>query len=133
MSRLIVESIDWNDAAQAALSIDAPCSVLDIKKQVIEDKAVLFQVSDFNTHDVLCYYVLRVDALVNGNEGVVIAMVAVNHQSGLDLVRSLEPIVIGQLKNCISIRLHTFRAGMVKKLSSLGWQPQEFVMSKKLC
>jgi hypothetical protein len=42
------------------------------------------------------------------------------------------PIIEKQFIGCRSIRIHTGRAGLVKKLAALGYEGREFVMGKKL-
>lgn len=129
MTGLKVECLDWTDEAQEALSIESfNCSVLDIKRQVVDDKAALFKISQ--NDETLGFYVLRVDKLEAGFEGVVIAMACKN--SEFDMIQTLEPVIRGQFINCNSIRLHTARGGLVKKLTKLGYMPQEFVMKKFL-
>lgn len=128
-TELKIDCIAWNDEAEKALTISSlNCSVLDIKKQVIKDLASLFQISIKS--EIVGYYVLRVDELVEGNEGVILAMACVN--KGFDMTAILDPVVSQQFKNCIAMRVHTARAGLVKKLDKLGWMAQEFVMKKAL-
>lgn len=126
---LIIDCISWNESAENALSIQSlNCSVLDIKKQVNNDLASLFQISIKN--EIVGYYVLRIDEYVSGNVGVVVAMACVNQ--GVDMTALLDPVISKQFKNCVAMRVHTARAGLVKKLSKLGYMPQEFVMKKAL-
>ena len=54
---------------------------------------------------------------------------------GNDLSRAIIPILEGMAKQlgCKSIRLHTLRPGLVKKLSeNMGWFVSEFVMRKAI-
>ena len=129
MTGLKVECVDWSDEAQEALSIESfNCSVLDIRRQVIDDRAALFKIT--RNDETLGFYVLRVDKLEAGYEGVIFALACKN--SEFDMVETLEPIMRSQFINCQSIRLHTARGGLVKKLTKLGYMPQEFVMKKFL-
>lgn len=128
-AKLKIDCIEWNDDAQIMLDIPSRnCGVDDIKRQVVNDLASLFKIS--LNDEIIGYYVLRVDTLAHGNEGVIIAF-ACNHQK-FDMTALIEPVIAKQFKNCISMRMHTARAGLVKKLNELGWQPQEFVMRKAL-
>lgn len=126
---LIINDCDWCDQAQEMLAAAVPnASVLDIKQQVDDEGAQLFSVSRDGV--IIGYYVLRVDYLVEHCEGVIIAATA--YGKDIDLTVEVLPSIEQQFKGCKFIRIHTARAGLVKKLAASGYMPLEFVMIKGL-
>jgi len=43
------------------------------------------------------------------------------------------PMVERQFKGCATVRIHTDRPGMVKKLLALGYGEPEMIVRKKIC
>lgn len=123
------ELCEWCDEAEQMLLAAANhCSIDDIKNQVFLDDAQLFRVS---TGEVLIgYYVLRIDQLFDHSEAVIVA--AAGRNELIDLTMTVCPAIENQVVNCKFIRIHTSRPGLIKKLSAIGYAPQEFVMRKAL-
>lgn len=92
-----------------------------------ENGAPLFRVAADG--EAIGYYLLRVDYLPEGAEGVIVAAAG---RPGFDLAEMCLPYIEGQFKGCKSLRVHTARPGLVRKLAGVGWRPMEFVMKKDL-
>lgn len=67
----------------------------------------------------------------NGKEFLSVASIG---QAAENLTAEIIPILEGIARehHCSTIRLHTLRPGLVKKLFSLGWLASEIVMRKQL-
>lgn len=121
-------AVAWCDEAERMLlSAVQTCSILDIKGQV-ENGAQLFKLTQGNV--LIGYYVLRVDHLSGHDEGVIVAAAGVHKD--IDLTATAVPVIETQFLNCKFLRIHTARAGLVKKLAAIGYEPQEFVMRKQI-
>ena len=103
-------------------------SLSDWKEQVKNGVARLFlgRCGD----EVIGAFVLRIDQRSNGPEGVIVA--AAGNMPGVDLVATLLERVERLFVNCVSVRLHTARPGLVRKLSRYGYEPREFVIGRAL-
>lgn len=125
---LVVKNCQWSDDAAQVLSaaIDY-CHIDDLKSQV-ESGAQLFSVEQ--DHCTIGYYILRVDALIHGFEGVIVAIAG--RTSSINLIDALYSTLEKQFTGCNSLRVHTARCGLIKKLTKIGFTPQEFVMRKEL-
>lgn len=123
--KLTVQPVEWSPrAAEVLAEVGNP---EDYARQV-KAGAVLFRVSDAAGGEV-GYYLLRVDELVAGAEGVLVAAVG---SADEDLTAGLLPVIEKQFVGCRSIRIHTRRPGLARKLSRAGWDGAEIVMRKAL-
>lgn len=86
--------------------------------------AALFYVMD-GEKPVGCYLLRR-----DGTEGVVIG--AAGDGAGVDLISAILPVIEGQLSDCASIRIHTSRPGMIRRLTHAGYEAREMVLCKVL-
>lgn len=125
---ITVQAVPWSDDAEAALSLACGTvwhiSVDTLGRRVAEG-AALFQVIAEGA--VVGYYVLAVD----GDEGVLLA--AAGRVNGVDLTDCLMPIIEAQFVGCASLRVHTSRPGLVKKLvKNHGYNGVEIVVRKAL-
>lgn len=128
-NKITAVSVRWNREAEKMLTAAVQwCDIADIKRQVLHEGALLFRASHGGA--LLGYYVLRADKLERGFDGVIVA--AAGRHPDFDLTASIVPLIEQQFKDCRAIRIHTARAGLIKKLSGMGYQPQEFVMRKSL-
>lgn len=124
---LTVEAVAWCDEAAAMLADAVPFGcVADLAAQA-EAGAVLFRVSEGGR--TAAYYLLRVDHNATGAEGV---MVAAAGRAGVDLTRVVLPVAEKQFKGCHSMRIHTARPGLARKLARAGYGNVELVLRKKL-
>jgi|GEM_PF-6492087 len=69
-------------------------------------------------------YLLRVD----GDEGVILA--GAGDGGGIDLVGVVVPIMEQQFVGVRSIRVHTSRPGMLRRLVAQGYEAREMVLAK---
>lgn len=128
MNDLIIKNVAWCDEA-ALMFIDAVdnCHVADLKAQV-NNGATLFKVTA--NKSLVGYYILRIDDFIAHSEAVLVA--GVGSHPGINLTDSIIPVIEQQFTDCKYLRIHTARSGLVKKLSHLGYEPQEFVMRKQI-
>lgn len=101
-------------------------SPADIRYQVESQGAELWHAK--HKGQVIAAYVLRVDSTPEGNEGVIVA--AGGALAGFDLTANLLPHVERMFKGCGSVRIHTARPGMAKKLARQGYALRELVFTK---
>ena len=100
----------------------------DWKAQVDSGAAKLFLVHADGVVSGAC--VLRIDQRSDGPEGVIVA--AAGNVPGVDLIATLLEKIENLFIGCVSIRAHTARPGLVRKLSRYGYEPREFVLGR-LC
>ena len=100
----------------------------EVRYQVEAFGAELWHVMDGG--EVIAAYVLRVDSGPDGDEGVIVA--AGGKLAGFDLTANVLPHIEAMFKNCKSVRIHTARQGMAKKLVGQGYRLQELVFTKGL-
>jgi hypothetical protein len=105
----------------------ATATLDDIKKQVSEG-AQLFEVQHLG--ETVVAFVLRIDRLTTKNEGVIV--VAAGELPGVDLTSSIVPTIEKMFIGCHSIRMHTDRIGLAKKMERLGYVASEIVLRKGL-
>lgn len=123
---LKVRPVPWSAEAEAVLACAVPhAEISDIKAQ---GGAVLFEVEAGGER--VGFYVLRVDTMPSGSEGVLVA--ACGSLGGSDLTESLLPHIEGQFRGCGSIRIHTARPGLARKLARKGYSAGELVLRKTL-
>lgn len=127
--KLTIAAGKWSPWAERELQHALPYApVDDLRRQVEEHRARLFYVR-YQKKRIACY-VLRID----GNEGVIVAAAGAFNdpvrEGEVSLVKALLHHVERQFKNVWAVRIHTARAGLVRRLSAAGYQPQEFVMRK---
>jgi len=76
-------------------------------------------------------YVLRVDRMENGKEGVIVA--AGGRLPGYRLLRSILPVIeANQMHGCNTIRIHTARPGIAREMRRAGYVVREIVLAKGL-
>lgn len=122
------ELVGWSDDAAAMLkNATHNCTIEDLEDQVING-ASLFRLT--LNDELLGYYILRIDHLKYWSEAVYVAGAGKN--TDFDLAKLSVLMAEKQIQHCKCLRIHTARAGMVKKLTQLGYQPQEFIMMKEL-
>jgi hypothetical protein len=126
---IIVDAVRWSKSAAAVLSEATPYASADDLQAQEKAGAKLFRVTCDKKR--VGYYLLRVDRLAAGNEGVVVA--AAGKLDGVDLITLLMPTVEKQFIGCQTMRVHTARPGMARKLAVKGFAAGEIVLRKKLC
>lgn len=122
--------IEINPAAWSAHAAGVLSEVgnADDYKAQVKRGAKLFRVSEGENE--IGFYLLRVDKNPSGAEGVLVA--AVGRDKNNDLTEVILPVIERQFFGCKSIRIHTQRPGLAKKLSRAGYGAAEMVLRKPL-
>jgi len=115
------ETANWLTFAQQHATLE------DLREQ-INQGAALFHV--YHLGQLVGAMILRVDQSASGAEGVVVA--AAGRLPGFDFTLDLLPHVEKMFHNVKSVRIHTARPGMARKLARAGYQPSEMVFSKAI-
>ena len=126
--KLISQPVGWSEEAESILAHAVTGGGTENIGRQIAAGAQLFRLTHGNA--LIGYYVLRVDHLATHSEGVFVA--GAGRHPDIDLTATALPIIERQFIGCEYIRIHTARAGLVKKLAGIGYEPLEFVMRKKL-
>lgn len=118
----------WGPEAERLLPLALQhASLREIEDQVKNGAALFYVTQDGKT---VAAFVLRVDHTVEGSEGVIVA--AAGRLEGGDLMASCMPAIESLFTGCQSIRYHTARPAVARKMSMLGYEPCEIVCKKKL-
>lgn len=99
----------------------------DLREQIGQG-AALFHV--YQAGKMVGAMILRVDQSASGAEGVVVA--AAGRLPGFDFTLDLLPHVERLFHGVKSVRIHTARPGMARKLAASGYTPTEMVFSKAI-
>lgn len=130
MDQVQINPAEWSEEAGAVLAPAIPYgSVSDLEMQIKHEGAKLFEVIAENAGRV-GFYVLRIDKNASGFEGVIVA--GAGSLRGVDLVELVVPAMEKQFMGCASVRVHTARPGLAKKLAGMGYGAGEIVLRKKL-
>lgn len=125
---MIITRGSWTPDTEALIaSALSTAGLADIKREV-EDTASLWVLCDDDA-ETLAAFVLRVDQLADGCEGVVLAA---GGKADFDLTAVVMPHIEKMFVGCKSMRVHTERMGLVKKLKLQSWYLAEMVMRKEL-
>lgn len=106
------------------------CTLADIKAQEASGGR-LFAVTDETGAAVVALF-LRIDELTERKEGVIVG--AGGGLSGVDLTAEVLPGIedIFRQAGCTSMRIHTERTGLVKKLAKQNYTLSEIVLTKEI-
>ncbi len=140
--QLSAKHIRWDDIAREALSNprvspgDDPIMAADwYEREVTEGRLHLMRYSDGEGRPVahVAWWIDPNSATPEGGAEFVIAG-AVSALPSIDLVGALLPGLEGMARamGCVSIRFHTIRDGLVKKVENMGWERSEIVMRRAL-
>lgn len=122
------EAVEWNEEAARLLSRAIHnCDIDDLRIQV-ENGAALFKLSVGD--ELAGYYILRIDNLTHWDEAVYVA--GAGASTLYDLPKLSIALAQQQVHGCKFLRIHTARAGVVKKMLQMGFKAQEFVLMKEL-
>lgn len=102
----------------------------DLKKQAVDGAASCFAIQ--HEGRTVGAYMLRIDRPASGPEGVIVA--AAGHLDGVQLMDTVLPHIERQLVDagCLTIRAHTSRPGIARKLGLRGYGMAEIVLFKKV-
>ena len=128
---LTIKREGWTEEARALMgwafphmTEEAERVLNDIRGMVENDTASLFMARMAGVAVLAC--VLSVE----GRQGVV--QVAAGSLPGVDLTTVVLPELEKKFIGCDSVRIHTARAGLAKKLAGQGYAAKEIVLVKKL-
>lgn len=133
--RVEISAVPWCDEAAEMLAEALTWGgIAPVAEQVKSGVATLFRVYTLGGAlgfgaGTLAYYVLRVDRVVGGDEGVLVLAAG---RAGFDLTATLLPTIELQFIGCKAIRVHTSRRGVAKKLAAQGYADGEIVLRKAL-
>lgn len=123
---LTVRPAPWGaDAERLLPAALAGASLADLRDQV-EAGARLFHVCAGDA--VVCAFVLRVDQVKDGSEGVIVAMAGA--LDGVDLVDTCLPVIEGLFCGVRRYRFHTARPGLARKMARHGYAAREIISYK---
>ena len=124
-----IDEVQWSDEAETYLSKIDACATLDDYRQQWKEGAALYRVAEGDK--TLGFYMTRFDSDAQGFEGVIYAGAGA---ADFDLTEVIVPFAEQQLKafGCYSVRVHTARPGLVKKLAKMGYGAAELVLRKKI-
>lgn len=124
----------WNDEAEKMLApifADDPNGGVDsLRDQLAKGNGSLHRVTEGSR--LVGYFSVRIDAYAGGDELVVVA--GVGDLRGVKLLNVFLPLLETNAKDsgCNSVRIHTSRKGMFKRLSQHGYNFSEWVLRKPL-
>lgn len=125
---LTIDRVEWSADLEALLLAAADGDIDEIRLQVGQG-AQVFDVRREGKR--LAAFVLRVDWLTTGPQGVVV--VAAGDGEGIDLTRTVLPHIERMFGPEVkSMRIHTKRPGLVRKLVREGYGKPEWVLTKEL-
>ena len=75
-------------------------------------------------------FLLRVDTKPQGSEGVIVAAAA--HLQGVDMIATVMPVIESMFQGVRSIRYHTQKPELVRKMARMGYAAQEVICVKEI-
>lgn len=125
---LTIEPGTWGPDAEHWLSkAMAHATLIDYRLQIASG-AALFYVK-YNGATVGAF-LLRVDHVGKGSEGVIVAAAA--SLRGIDLTACVLPIIEAMFKDVVSIRYHTAKPAVARKLQAYGYTAREIICAKDM-
>lgn len=119
---------DWEDDAAHWLGRAlASATLKDLHHQWLHG-AKLYRVM----HESACVgaFLLRVDSTVKGPQGVIVAAAA--ELDGVDMVQTCLPAIEARFCGVRSIRFHTAKPAVARKMARMGYGPKELICVKEL-
>lgn len=131
--RLIVAPAVWRPEHAALLerALTDPMETTEtLRREVSAERAVLLEVTDAATGELVGAAVLRIEERELGREGVIAATGGARGCGArlLDLLPHLERRLVAE--GCIALRVHPTRPGMLRFCLAQGYQPREWVLGK---
>lgn len=119
----------WGEESARWLSTATGADTLaDIAGQVQSGAATLFNIHQGEA--VVGAFVLRVDNTATGPQGVIVAAAA--KLQGVDMLATCLPSIEGMFKGCKSIRYHTNRPALARRMAAQGYRAAEIVSIKEI-
>lgn len=116
------DSARWLSQATGADTLN------DIAGQVQSGGAFLFHIQHGGA--VVGAFVVRVDDTATGPQGVIVAAAA--RLQGVDMLATCLPAIEGMFKGCKSIRYHTNRPALARRMAAQGYRAAEIVSIKEI-
>lgn len=127
--RLTIVCSPWTDPANGLIAQAVkPLSLVNIRRQVQDGQAQLFQVLDGTR--VVGAFILRIDQTATGSEGVIVA--GAGQCDGVDMLQTCMPAIEKMFIGCERIRYHTEKPALARKLARMGYGGGEIVCIKEL-
>lgn len=125
--KLVCKRENWTDwhgvQLTRALGKDPLCSLALYRNMVEEGAANLYTFRDEQDNPVACY-LLTVETYGDWREAVIVAAASIGQALTIPVLEHIKAQCVG----CDSIRAHTWRPGMVKRLKEAGFTPVETVL-----
>ncbi len=130
VATLKIRCVHWSPEVEKILSAATGSATLDDLKIAAMNGAVVFGV--YEGGELVGAYMLRTERTATHLEGVIVA--AAGASDAFNLREAVLPYIENQFRKsgCAKARLHTARAGLVKKACEAGWQVAETVLLKDL-
>lgn len=126
---LTIEPGPWGTEADRLIGLSVQhATPADIRFQVEHQGARLFYVKAQG--QIVAAFVLRVDELPAGPEGVIVA--AAGKVQGIDLMATCMPTIESLFVNCKTIRFHTAVAAVARRMAAFGYHAREIVCMKEI-
>lgn len=119
---------EWGaDAAFWLAKALASATLQDLQSQW-QNGAKLYRVM----HGLECVgaYLLRVDQTASGPQGVIVAAAA--ELDGVDMIQTCMPAIEARFCGVRSIRFHTAKPAVARKMARMGYGPQELICVKEI-
>lgn len=128
---LTIEAAQWSDtAAQLLAEAHHGTGLADVQAQVSGGTARLFLLAEEPGAQPIGAFVLRIDQTSAGPQGVIVS--AAGHRQGIDLIDTVLPAIEGMFSGVHSIRYHTRKPALARRLAARGYAPSEIVSVKQL-
>jgi len=126
---LTIEPGPWCTESERLIGLSVQhATPANIRHQVKTGGARLFHIKHAGT--IVGAFVVRVDCLPGGDEGVIVA--AAGNLPGVDLTASCMPAIESLFINCKTIRYHTAQPALARKLARMGYVAREIVSFKEI-
>lgn len=127
-AEVTLSAAPWSASAAALLAgHETPETVEWFKREVERGRSVLYQVEQGG--ELLAAIVVRIDAEPEGLEAVIASAAG---SAGFDLTANILPAIEARFSGVNSIRIHTSRAGLCRKLTRQGYEQAEIVLRKRV-
>lgn len=123
---LTIEAGPWGPDAVAWLSQALGTSTIEDLQGQADNGAALFYIR--SEGKCVGAFLLRIDVEPEGPQGVIVAGAA--RDEGVDILASVMPSIESRFQGVTSIRYHTNRPGLVKRLASMGYAWREIICVK---